>query len=119
MDVNFTGALNTVAPLVGGMLSRGRGQIAFVSSLAAFAPLATSAGYSASKAALLVYGLALRERYRPVGIRVNVICPGFVETEMSARYRGWRPLMMSADAAALRIRRGLEADRAIIAGCMG
>ena len=115
IDVNLVGALNTVLPLVPAMSSRGSGQIALMSSLAAFAPLPSSPGYSASKAAVLVYGLALRERLWAGGVRVNVICPGFIDTEMGARYRGWRPLPMSAADAAERIREGLVRDRPIIA----
>jgi short-subunit dehydrogenase len=115
IDVNLSGALNTILPVVPWMSARRRGQLAFVSSLAAFAPLPDSPGYSASKAALLVFGLALRERLRARGIRVNVICPGYIDTEMGARYRGWRPLAMSAEAAADRIAYGLERDRAVIA----
>lgn len=115
IDVNLVGALNTALPLAPAMAARRRGQIALVSSLAAFAPLPNSPGYSASKAALLVYGLAFRERLRASGVSVNVICPGYVETEMGERYGGWRPLAMSADAAAARIRRGLAADWAVIA----
>ncbi len=115
IEVNLVGALNTILPLAPAMARRGRGQIALMSSLAAFAPLPGSPGYSASKAALLVYGLALRERLHPAGVSVNVICPGYIDTGMGERYQGWRPLAMSAAAAALRIRRGLERDRAIIA----
>ena len=114
IDTNLVGGLNTVLPLVPAMRARGAGQIAFVSSIAAFAPLPDSPGYSASKAALLVYGLAMRERLRSSGVRVNVACPGFVETDMGSRYRGWRPLEISADEAAKRIVRGLERDRPVI-----
>ena len=115
VDINIGGTLNTVLPLLPALAGRGRGQVAIVSSLAAFAPLPGSPGYSASKAALLVYGLALRQRLAQTGIGVSVVCPGYVETEMGARYRGWRPFLMSADAAAARLRRGLAADRALIA----
>ncbi|WP_375460398.1 SDR family NAD(P)-dependent oxidoreductase [uncultured Enterovirga sp.] len=115
IDVNLVGALNTILPLAPRMAARGRGQIALMSSLAAFAPLPSSPGYGATKAALLVYGLALRERLRGAGVRVSVICPGYIDTEMGERYRGWRPLHMSAGDAARRIRRGLERDRGVIA----
>lgn len=114
VETNILGALNTVLPLLPGMAARGRGQVALVSSLAALAPLPSSPGYSATKAALLVYGLALRERLRGTGIRVSVVCPGYVDTEMGERYRGWRPLNMTADEAARRIRRGLERDLPVI-----
>jgi short-subunit dehydrogenase len=115
IEVNLVGALNTVLPFVPAMRARRTGQIAFVSSLAAFAPLPDSPGYSASKAALLVYGLAMRERLRDSGIRVSVVCPGYVDTEMGSRYKGWRPFLMSADQAATRISAGLQRDRAVIA----
>ena len=115
MAVNYVGALNTVVPLLPAMSARGGGQIAFVSSIAAFAPLPSSPGYSASKAALLSYGLALRERLRRAGVRVSVVCPGYIDTDMGLRYRGWRPFAMSAEAAAARIRHGLARDAAVIA----
>jgi short-subunit dehydrogenase len=97
------------------MRARGAGQIALVSSLAGFAPLPDSPGYSAAKAALIAFGLASRERLRGTGVSVCVVCPGYVATEMGARYKGWRPLSISPDEAARHIRRGLARDRAIIA----
>ena len=115
VEVNLQGALNTILPFVPAMRERGRGQIAVVSSLAAFAPLPDSPSYSATKAALFVYGLALRERLRGAEIKVNVICPGYIDTDMGTRYKGWRPLLMSPDKAARIILRGLERDRPVIA----
>ncbi len=115
LDVNLTGALNSTLPFIPAMRARGRGQIAFMSSLAGYAPLPDSPGYSASKAALIAYGLASRERLRGSGVSVCVACPGYVATDMGARFKGWRPLSMTPDEAARHIRRGLERDRAIIA----
>lgn len=113
--VNLVGALNTILPLVGPMTARGAGQLALVSSLAAFAPLPDSPGYSASKAGLLSYGLALRERLHATGIRVSVICPGYIDTDLGAVYGGWRPLTLSAELAARRILSGLAENRPVIA----
>lgn len=115
LDVNLTGALNTVLPLLPAMRERRRGQIVLMSSLAAFAPLADTPAYSASKAALLAFGTALRDELRPCGIGVSVVCPGFVRTGMADRYRGWRPFEISAASAAERIVRGLERDQGVIA----
>ncbi|GAC1340448.1 MAG: SDR family NAD(P)-dependent oxidoreductase [Beijerinckiaceae bacterium] len=115
VQTNLIGALSTVLPLIPPMQARGRGRIVLLSSIAALSPLPDAAAYSASKAALLAYGLAMRERLRADGIKVNVICPGFVTTPMAARYLGWKPFEMTPDDAARRILRGLEHDRAIIA----
>jgi len=114
-DINLGGALNVMLPCVGLMLARGQGQIALMSSLAAFAPLPDAPAYSGAKAALLAHGLALREKVRARGVKINVVTPGYVKTPMGGDYKGWRPLEMSADEAARRIARGLERDRDIVA----
>lgn len=113
--INLEGAIATAAPFVEPMRRRGAGQIAFMSSLAAFLPIPDSPGYCASKAGVLTYALALRALLAPSGVGVSVICPGFVETDMSRRYGGWRPFLVEPDRAAARIRRGLERNERIIA----
>ena len=114
MQVNVLGVLNTIQPLIPRMVERRRGQIAIVASVAAFTPLAHSPSYSASKAAVLNYGLSLRAMLRRFEIGVSVICSGFVETPMIAAIRDPKPFNMSADRAAMLTRRGLERDRAVI-----
>lgn len=115
LEVNLWGALNLVLPLVPRMRARQAGQIALMSSLSAFAPLPGAEAYSASKAALLTYGLALRQQLRTDGVGVSVICPGFVTSPMSQLFRGAKPLEMSAEAAAGHIERGLARDARLIA----
>ncbi|HEX8416089.1 MAG TPA: SDR family NAD(P)-dependent oxidoreductase [Methylobacterium sp.] len=115
VDVNLMGALNVALPCVTLMLARGRGQIALISSLAAFAPLPDAPAYSGTKAALLAHGLALRAKLKPRGVRMNVVTPGYVRTAMGGAYEGWRPMEVSADEAAIRIARGLERDEDIVA----
>jgi short-subunit dehydrogenase len=111
MQINVLGVLNTVQPVLPLMLVRGRGRIAIVSSIAGLAALPDAPAYSASKAAVLRYGLALRDAVYHTGVRVNVVCPGYITSPMSRRVKGWKPLEMSADAAAERIANGLARDR--------
>ena len=113
--VNVNGVFNTIHPAIELMQKRGRGQIAIMSSLAGFHGLPSSPAYSTSKATIKAYGEALRGLYKSEGIEVNVICPGFVETAMTARNAFKMPFLMSAERAALIIRRGLEANKARIA----
>ena len=114
-DINYTGSLNVMLPCLSLMLARGRGQIALVSSLAAYAPLPDAPAYSGAKAALVAHGLALRQKVRPRGVRISVVAPGYVKTPMGGELKGWRPLEISAEAAAEKIARGLAADRDVIA----
>jgi short-subunit dehydrogenase len=115
MEINVLGILNTVQPILPRMLARRHGQIGIVSSLAAFAPLPDAPTYSAAKAAVLNYGLALRHQLQSSGVGVSVICPGYVETPMLRQETGRKPFAMSAEAAADCIVRGIERNRSIIA----
>ncbi len=115
LAVNLDGALLTVAAVLPGMRHRGTGQIALISSLAAYIGLAPTPTYCASKSALKAYGEALRAWLAPQSIAVNVVMPGFVRTPMGAQVPGAQPGMVSALRAAQLIRRGLERNRARIA----
>ncbi len=115
LEVNLLGALATLHPLVDAMAARGRGQLGLMSSLGAYAGMPISPVYNASKAAVKIYGEGLRGWLAPRGVGVTVICPGFVESAMSARYPGPTPFKLPAAQAARRIRAGLESNRAVVA----
>jgi short-subunit dehydrogenase len=114
-DVNVLGVINTIAPLLPRLQQRRRGQIALMASLAGYRGLGGAAAYCASKAWVKVYGEALRLTLAPQGIRVSVICPGFVESRITARNRFPMPFLMSAARAAAIIQRDLTRNRARIA----
>ena len=88
--------------------------VAMMSSIADFTPLADSPAYCASKAAVLSYGLSLRALSAPRGIRVSLICPGYIDTPMMQREHGPKPFKMTSEQAAALIARGLRRDRATI-----
>jgi short-subunit dehydrogenase len=119
MAVNVDGVFNTVEPLVGRMMERGRGQISIVSSLAGFIGLPYSASYNASKAAVRVWGESLRYTLKKHGVGVSVICPGFVATRINADAPFPMPFLMTAPQASAVIRRGLERNRSRIAFPVG
>jgi short-subunit dehydrogenase len=112
---NLDGVLNTVLPAVARMRPRGRGQIAIMSSLAAFRGFPGAPAYCASKAAVRVWGEALRGELHGAGIGVSVICPGYVRSSMTAVNDFPMPLLMDAERAARIIRRGLARNRPRIA----
>jgi short-subunit dehydrogenase len=113
--VNLDGVLNTILPLLPRMRARRRGQVALMSSLAGFRGFPGAPAYCASKAALRVWGEGLRGELSGTGVEVSVICPGYVESPMTARNDFPMPLLMPAERAARIIRRGLERGRARIA----
>lgn len=114
IDTNLYGVLASLNPLISRLQKRKRGQIAIISSLGAYRGMPITPSYCASKAAVKSYGEALRGWLVEDGIKVSVICPGFVESELSAQFSGDKPFMMSPDKAAAKIIKGLEKNKANI-----
>lgn len=112
---NIDGVVNTVWPALQRMERRGRGQIALMSSLAAFRGFPGAPAYCASKAAIRVWGEGLRGEYGAKGVAINVICPGYVESPMTEVNDFPMPFLMSAERAARIVKRGLARNRARIA----
>lgn len=114
IEINLLAAIETVHAVLPAMRRRHRGGIVLVSSLAGFVPLPDAPAYSASKAGLVSYGLALRDALAAEGLRIVVACPGFVATAMARLHLGPRPGEISEDEAAARILDGLNRDRGLI-----
>lgn len=116
MATNFFGQLTVATPMLERMIERGRGHVAFVASLSAYQGLAGFPAYCASKAAIRAYAQGLRDTVGPAGVTVSIISPGFVDTPMCAQLvAGSKPFLLSPEAAARAIRRGLDAGRGEIA----
>jgi short-subunit dehydrogenase len=115
VGINLIGVLNTVEPLIAPMCARGAGQIAFVGSIAGLRGLPYAPSYCATKAAVHAYSESLRGRVETRGVRVSLIIPGFVKTPLNDSIDAMKPLEVSSTDAAVRIERGLERGRAIIA----
>ena len=84
MEVNFTGAVAVVQQVLPYMRQRRQGRIIFTSSVAAILPIPYQSFYSASKAAINAFALALQNEVRDYGIRVSVLMPGDVRTGFTA-----------------------------------
>jgi short-subunit dehydrogenase len=113
MRVNYFGTVNVVALTLPGMIARGHGHLVAVSSLAGYRGLPGSACYGASKAAQAIFLEGLRVDLRGTGVRASVVLPGFVDTPINAPLHELYhlPFMITPDAAARRILRGLARGR--------
>lgn len=113
LAVNLTASIDCLHRVLEPMRRRGSGRIILVSSLAGLSPLADAPAYSASKAGLVSYGLALREALLGEGIGITVACPGYVETRMGREHLGNRPHEITAEDAAARILRAAFKGKAL------
>ncbi|KHQ51854.1 MULTISPECIES: SDR family NAD(P)-dependent oxidoreductase [Mameliella] len=87
MDVNLNGTLHFCRAVLPTMIAQGRGSIVNVSSTTAKTPHRNAApAYGASKAAVNYLTMHLAQEMAPNGIRVNAVCPGPVETDMSDQW---------------------------------
>lgn len=83
-EVNFFGMTNLCQAALPHMRAAGRGRIINLSSVAAAIPIPFQAYYSASKAAINVYTLALANELRPYGVSVCALQPGDICTGFTA-----------------------------------
>lgn len=99
-ETNVLGMVHTFAPFVVPMRKEGRGVLAGVASVAGFRGLPGSGAYCGSKSAAITYLESLRVELRGTGVSVVTICPGFVETPLTARNPYRMPFLITADRAA-------------------
>jgi 3-oxoacyl-[acyl-carrier protein] reductase len=85
MRTHVYSAFQLCGALLPGMRARPRGDLVFISSVAARHVAARSAPYTMAKVALEALALTLAMEERPHGIHANVVAPGLVDTEMGRR----------------------------------
>jgi NADP-dependent 3-hydroxy acid dehydrogenase YdfG len=101
-DVNVMGVINGLAPLLQRMAKRGRGQVAVNASVAGYSGLPRAAAYCSSKAAMITVCEALKFDCDKLGITLQVVNPGFVDTPLTKKNDFPMPFLLSMDEAAKR-----------------
>lgn len=118
-QVNFFGAVALTKAVLPDMLERGAGHIVVVSSLTAKLPVPKYAAYCASKHALQGYFDSLRGEVARHGIRVTMILPGFVQSDISKNSLDARGSPRGKDASTRRAMRADVAARKMVNAIAG
>ena len=84
LDVNLFGTANMVNAVIPAMRRQGGGRIVNTGSVAGFVPIPFQAWYSASKAAVQSYTMAMANELRPFGITLAAVLPGDTKTGFTA-----------------------------------
>lgn len=84
MEVNFMGVVHVTKAVLPSMRERNAGRIVNISSVAAAFPIPFQTYYSASKAAVNAYSMALANEVKPFGITVTAVQPGDIRTGFTA-----------------------------------
>lgn len=79
------GVAQLLEGLVPAMTERGSGDIVIVSSIASLITMPNSVMYAASKSFVTAYGRSLAAETERFGVRVCVLCPGYVHTNLHER----------------------------------
>lgn len=81
--VNLGGMVNVVRAAVPDMIARKQGSIVLMSSMWGRSGASCEAAYSATKAGAIGLGQGLAKELGPSGIRVNMVAPGVIDTDMN------------------------------------
>ena len=82
MDVNVSALFHVTRQLLPGMIDRGHGHIINIASIAGRSAFANGTGYVATKHAVLGFSESLMLEVRDAGVKVSVVMPGSVATDM-------------------------------------
>ena len=130
IDVNLRGVINGVTAAYPHLRAQGSGHILNTASLAGLIPAPAMLPYTTTKHAVVGLSTALRAEAASQGVKVSVLCPGFVDTPLldevyaappsfaggsvRARVRLMQPRFLTPELTAKRAVDGLAANKAVI-----
>jgi NAD(P)-dependent dehydrogenase (short-subunit alcohol dehydrogenase family) len=83
LDINLSGCWRSIKAVVPAMIAAGKGSIVVVSSVLGFGEgMALGGNYAASKHGLIGLMMTAALELGPENVRVNAVCPGFIDTDM-------------------------------------
>lgn len=112
LSVNLDGAFYTARAVLASMVRARAGSIVFIGSISPFYGVPGQANYAAAKAGLVGLARSLAREVASRGVTVNVVAPGFVDTDMTSELAGKDEMLALVPAQRI----GVPAD---IAGVVG
>jgi 3-oxoacyl-[acyl-carrier protein] reductase len=82
IDTSLNGFYNITRPVLEKMIVEKKGAVVSIASVSAFMPNRGQANYAAAKAGLIGASRAVAAEVARLGVRVNVVAPGLIETDM-------------------------------------
>lgn len=117
VGINLKGTFNVTRVFLPQMRTRGSGRIINIASISGRLGTPRLTAYCAAKHGVVGLTRALAEETRDVGIQVNAICPGSVDTDM-LKGSGFTPAMSAADVAGVVLYLAGEAPPALTGACI-
>jgi NAD(P)-dependent dehydrogenase (short-subunit alcohol dehydrogenase family) len=117
LDANLKGTFNVTRVFLPQMRARGSGRIINIASISGRLGTPRLTAYCAAKHGVVGFTRALAEETRDVGLQVNCICPGSVDTEMLAG-SGFPPRMAPLDIANVALYLAQFAPAALTGSCV-
>jgi NAD(P)-dependent dehydrogenase (short-subunit alcohol dehydrogenase family) len=86
IEINLKSAFRLIGAIAPGMVQRGSGSVINIASISGLRPQRDGILYSMTKAALIMMTQSYALELGPMGVRVNAIAPGLIQTRLSEYY---------------------------------
>ena len=110
-DVNVLANHAILEILLPKMRAKRSGKVVFISSLASVIAIPRSEVYGSSKRALNAYAEALRHEYRPYNVRIMLLLPGFIKSEMTQKNEFTMPFLLETKKGVVKMKKAIEKEK--------